>query len=406
MRRALILIMIGVCGPAVCAAKEPPARQDVDAIRQKIDEVKRELMANEANKADASDALRESEVAISDASHAMSQLDKEQQISQAELSRINADILRIRRNLDASAQRIKRILKTRYQNGRHEAMRLVLEGRAPAHIARQLEYYRYIAQAQQKLVNELSAQLSKLNELAEAIKQKSEALARLAAEKRKQKAVLEAGQAEKQQVLSRLSGEISQQRKQIGKLQADEKSMTQLVERIMRETKEREAREKQARDARQAATHLPKKNGVTPVVNDRLPDASIQGDFASLKGRLRLPLKGEILGRFGQAKADGLNWKGVFIRSDAGNPVKAIAAGQVAEVGWIRNFGNVILVEHGGDYITVYGAAESILKRKGEKVSAGEDIATAGNSGGNAETGIYFELRHRGQVVDPMTWVR
>jgi septal ring factor EnvC (AmiA/AmiB activator) len=141
--------------------------------------------------------------------------------------------------------------------------------------------------------------------------------------------------------------------------------------------------------------------------NDALPDASADGQkFADLKGQLRLPARGDVIGRFGTARAEGTLWKGVFIKTPPGQPVKAVASGRVVFADWLRGFGNMLIVDHGGGYLSLYGAAESLMKQVGDTVKAGEDVATSGNSGGNAETGIYFELRHLGKPVDPLVWAK
>ncbi len=137
-----------------------------------------------------------------------------------------------------------------------------------------------------------------------------------------------------------------------------------------------------------------------------LPDASIKGNFVDLRGRLNLPARGELAGRFGQARAGGGTWRGVFIRAPEQTPVRAVAAGTVVFSGWLRGFGNLLIVDHGSEYLTVYGNNEAILKEVGDKVNAGETIASAGSSGGQPESGIYFEVRHRGAPVDPLLWAR
>jgi len=124
-----------------------------------------------------------------------------------------------------------------------------------------------------------------------------------------------------------------------------------------------------------------------------------------LRGQLRLPVKGTIAGRFGSPRAEGGgSWKGVFIRAAEGAEVKAVAAGAVVFSDWLRGFGNLLIIDHGNDFLSVYGNNESLLVAVGANVKGGESVATVGNSGGNPESGLYFELRHRGQPFDPLKW--
>jgi septal ring factor EnvC (AmiA/AmiB activator) len=86
--------------------------------------------------------------------------------------------------------------------------------------------------------------------------------------------------------------------------------------------------------------------------------------------------------------------------------VRAVAAGRVVYADWMRGFGNLLIVDHGEAYLSIYGNNESLLKQPGEAVAAGESIAIVGASGGNEESGLYFELRHLGKAFDPRRWLK
>lgn len=137
-----------------------------------------------------------------------------------------------------------------------------------------------------------------------------------------------------------------------------------------------------------------------------LAPAAPDGAFANLRGQLRAPVAGKIAAKFGAKRGDGPSWKGVFIRASEGADVRAIAGGRVVFAEWLRGFGNLIIVDHGGQYMSIYGNNQSLLKRAGDIVKPGDPIASAGNSGGNEESGLYFELRHQGRAFDPATWVK
>ena len=137
-----------------------------------------------------------------------------------------------------------------------------------------------------------------------------------------------------------------------------------------------------------------------------LAPAAPDGAFAALRGQLRAPVAGKVEAKFGTKRGDGPSWKGVFIRAPEGSEVKAIAGGRVVFAEWLRGFGNLIIVDHGGQYMSIYGNNQTLLKRAGDIVKSGDTIASAGNSGGNEESGLYFELRHQGRAFDPATWVK
>jgi septal ring factor EnvC (AmiA/AmiB activator) len=141
--------------------------------------------------------------------------------------------------------------------------------------------------------------------------------------------------------------------------------------------------------------------------NDNLPDSSYDGrPFDQLKGKLILPVKGVVTNRFGATRPDStVQWKGLFLKSASGQSVKSIAAGQVVFADWLRGFGNLLIIDHGNGYMSLYGNNETLYKQVGDILRGGDTIASVGNSGGNEDFGLYFELRHQSKPLDPMVWV-
>jgi septal ring factor EnvC (AmiA/AmiB activator) len=188
------------------------------------------------------------------------------------------------------------------------------------------------------------------------------------------------------------------------------------ADKLRAEQEEKQRQERiaaQKERAKQAA--LDKKAGKKPNPNaidaDEPPpkqaksEAPPAGEFDRLKGQLRLPVKGEILAKFGSKRGDGPSWKGLFIKAGEGSEIKAIAAGKVIFADWYKGYGNMIIVGHGDQYMSIYGNNQAVLKHVGDSVKAGDIIASAGNSGGNEESGLYFEIRHQGRAFDPLNWI-
>ena len=130
------------------------------------------------------------------------------------------------------------------------------------------------------------------------------------------------------------------------------------------------------------------------------------GNFASRKGRLPWPLRGELIGRFGQLQADsGMKRQGLLLRAAVGSPVAAVHGGRVVFADWLRGFGLLLILDHGSGYMTLYGHADQLTKKLDDVVEAGEVVAHAGQSGGQASGGLYFELRAKGVSQDPLPWL-
>ena len=115
---------------------------------------------------------------------------------------------------------------------------------------------------------------------------------------------------------------------------------------------------------------------------------------------------GEVVNKFGSARPDStVLWRGLLLRAANGQPVKSVAAGRVVFADWLRGFGNLLIIDHGKGYMSLYGNNETLYKQVGDILRGGDTVAAVGNSGGNEDSGVYFELRHRGEPLDPIKWI-
>jgi septal ring factor EnvC (AmiA/AmiB activator) len=204
-------------------------------------------------------------------------------------------------------------------------------------------------------------------------------------------------------VLAQLQGKIAEQHAQASKLEQDERHLTRLIQELdgvlSKQAEQENRRLAQARSRAEAAHR---------VRQAHAPEASLVISGAkALRSAWPIPMsvRGQIQGRFGAKRPDGGVWRGVVLRAAQGTPVQAAASGTVVYADWLRGFGNLIIVDHGQQYLTVYAYNQSLLKGVGDFVTLGDTIATVGASGGQVESGLYFEIRHRGVPVDPVQWL-
>lgn len=422
LRFALVLTLTGLATSSVAEPATPadPAKpkEELQSLRSQIDSLQKQLQQNEATKAEASDALKESEKAISEANRILDDLSSRHAETQSQLQFYKNELSKKRRQTIDSQQHLSKLLRVQYQQGvSSKAAQLLLSNSDPAEAARQLKYYQYIAQAQAKLINQLRQDMTELNRLVADIAQREQELAKIRGQKAQQKDQLQQQKKSRQQTLNKLASEISAQRNEITKLREDEKRLTRLVDQLNRliEQRQRAAKLAAEKAAKREQQRAQKQDSTPRQAGSRTqekpatpPPVEIGGSgFAALRGQLRQPVQGDISNRFGSSRAEGAGtWKGVFIRTSTGAEIRSVASGQVVFADWLRGFGNLIIVDHGGGYMSLYGHNEALLKQVGTQVKAGDVIARAGNSGGNAETGLYFEIRRLGAPVDPAQWVR
>ena len=370
------------CAPLQAAPQKQP-QKDLSELRERIDKLKREIDSAEENKTDVLDDLKQSERAISQINRGLHELAQDRKDATQTLTEAQQQSKQARGRIQTQQALLSKLLYQQYTNGSQDTMRLVLNLQNPNRIARQIEYYGYLSRSRASLITSLRQDLAKAEGAETVVKEKHTELVHIEARQVSEKHALQSEANTRKRTLSQLERQIGARRKQVVQLEHDEKRLTRLVERLARAV---------------APTQKPRKPG------HRASSAS--GDFTKLKGHLKLPVTGEISNRFGSRRNDtGTPWKGLFIRASNGSPVKVLGPGQVVFADWLRGFGNLIIVDHGDGYMSLYGNNETLLKQEGDTVAAGDNIANVGNSGGNPESGLYFEVRYQSRTVDPLQWI-
>jgi murein hydrolase activator len=420
-------------------------------LQQKLQNLKRDIDRTESAKGRAADALAHSEAAISDANRALHDLAAEQTATEAKLDQLSRQQGELAKTIETQQSQLAKLLREQYESGNEDRVKLLLSGDNPNRINRELQYMGYVSQAQAKLLDSLRANLANVEANKAEMQNAKDELDEIAQEAQQQKSVLEKEKAQRATLLAQLSNRLASQRKEAGALQRDDQRLGNLVDRLSKlieeqqkaeaaaREKERERRrqeqlakaqreqEKRAESAKASAKvatpgKIVNPNAIGDTIdndepppkslarNELTPDASIQdasfpAAFDALRGKLRLPVKGDVTAKFGGKRGDGPPWKGLFIRAAEGTEIKAIAGGRVVFADWLRGFGNLVIVDHGHQYLSIYGNNQAVLKRAGDPVKAGDVIASAGNSGGNEQSGLYFEMRHQGRAIDPFEWI-
>ncbi|MGK2953924.1 MAG: murein hydrolase activator EnvC family protein [Thiobacillus sp.] len=406
------LVLLALAWPLCVSANQATSKQsELDALKRRLQTLQEEFRDTQENRQEAADELRQSERAISTAVRQLRQLDGERQQAQTELQRLAQQTEVTTTRVRQQQAHLAQALRAAYLRGQGDALKLVLNGADPNQTARDLRYLTHLSHAQLEMIETLRANLAQLAALQQQAEQKSTELTQVQTARKAEQEKLVAEKRAREQVLQKLSVQIQQQRRQISNLKRDERSLTQLVERLNRLMAQQAAREaERARAARRAQNKPTTDKGQRrPIAVNTETPVAFRSDrpFSGLKGSLHLPVAGELMNRFGAPREDGgLNWKGLFIRAAQGTAVKAIAAGQVVFAEWLRGFGNLIIVDHGEGYMSLYSNNESLYKQVGERVQPGDAIAMVGNSGGQPDTGLYFEMRHQSRPVNPLLWVK
>lgn len=442
-------VLLSTCAVAAPASEVDSTRADLDALKRRIDELDKSIAGAQASRSVAERERVQAERAVSAARRRVRDVAAELARVEAELADQQAEQARVAARIAAGQAELAQWLRRNYMHGGSQVAPF-LAAQNPNQISRDLRYLEHLGRARLALIESLRTDLRQQESLVASVAARTQTLRGLEAERRSESAALEKVLAERSRVVASLSSELKKQRAELAELREDEEQLGRVLAVLARQQAEREAarRAEEVRRAAEAARRAeiarraaeaeriaaeqrvrmtqpaereaPKRRVVEseavkgaapePVVGQITRAAEIAPtgvSFAQLQGKMRFPVRGELVGRFGAPRAEGgTRWRGVFIRAGSGQDVVAVAPGEVVFADWLRGYGNLIIVDHGSEYMTIYGHNDALLREVGDRIAGGTAIASVGASGSVQESGLYFEIRHRGQPVDPMKWVR
>lgn len=448
--RSLTLLITGAC---LAALAGPPApafaqaggeiaerRSDLDELKKRIRDLQDEMARAEADRSSAQKALAEAERAVSRAVRELAKIEGERKAAEKQLALLEAEQRETGARIEARRGELADWLRRHYVHGAADGVAPLLSARDPNQLARDAHYLEQLGRARLGLIEGLRADLAETRSRAGEIAARRDRLAELEAAQRARRTQLESDQARRKTALAEVTRELQAKKRQVDALQQDEQRLGQVIDTLVRRAREAAAREAARRlaaqreaerreaerraalaerapapverdepaRARSERTERPQRpEPVVGEVRDAAGATPTGVRFGQLRGQLRFPVRGELVGRFGAPRAEGgTTWKGVFIRAGSGVEVRAVAGGEVVFSDWLRGYGNLIIVDHGSDYLTIYGNNDALLKEVGDRVGGGDPIASVGAAGIGNESGLYFEIRHQGQPLDPMQWMR
>jgi septal ring factor EnvC (AmiA/AmiB activator) len=333
-------------------------------------------------------ALKRAEQALAEATRKTNALQEDLAAGEQRLAATQAAIhkqeIQLRRNrATLSAQ-----LRARQAMGDDPWLKVFLSPTDPARTGRWLTYLQYLQQSQIDQIDAARDQLTELARLRAAAREEQETTARLLTEQVAATESLRQARAERERAVKRLAGTLASRGKAIEQLQSDRARLEKVIVDLPA-----------AETARQAPSS---KEVLTSPASATFP----RGSFRRLKGRMGWPVQGVIKARFGTERQEGrMQWQGLLIGAPEGAQVHAVADGEVLFTAWMPHYGLVGIVDHGGGFLSLYGHNQTLLRRPGERVRAGEVLGRVGTSGGRATPALYFEIRQGGNPVNPERWL-
>jgi septal ring factor EnvC (AmiA/AmiB activator) len=399
--------------PAATPQKQKQLQAEQRELRERLARVKRDLAKTESSHSAAADALAAAEAALSAANHRLRELAQSRSAVEAQLAALQERSRAAAARQSDEEQRLGRLLRTQFALAQANPWQRLIDGDNPNQLGRDQVYLALLARDRAQSIAALNDQRADLAALEAETHERRQELAEITGAEETQRAQAARQQTARRQALEQLARQLASQRQSLATLERNDARLGALLDEITQVLAEQARRDAQRQAERDAARRRAVPRPAAPKTEARSETARAapapDPEPVTLPGKLQLPVKGEIVARFGsprrsEAGVSAPTWKGVFIRAAEGSEVRAAAAGRVVYADWLRGYGNLLVLDHGDGVLSVYGNNQTLYADQDERVAAGTPIAAVGATGGNAEPGLYFEIRVQGRPVDPLRW--
>ena len=379
-RTVHITLSFLVCAVCIGVVYAEPTQQEtqkkLSKVQEQIRKSQQKLEQQRGELGSLEKLLRQSEESIGNLNQQLVVTETDLKQSQEKIVELQVEEKKLQKQLSKHHDILYAQVRSEYQYGGQQKLKLLLNQQEPEKLGRNLIYYDYLHRARLSEIDKATKVLQSVNEIQLEIKQQEKLAEQSRASLLNEKQLLEQAQSQRKTAISSLNSNVSSEKEKLTSLEGNEKRLKGLIEKL-----------------RAALADIP--------VFDK------GKGFSKSQGKLYWPVVGKPSNKFGQKRntaRSNTNWQGVFIPSTEGNNVRSIYHGRIAFAEWMRGLGLLIIVDHGDGYMSLYGHNQSLFKQVGEWVDAGEKVATVGNSGGNNKPGLYFEIRKQGSPINPAKW--
>ena len=351
-------------------AKEAELRK----VRSRIESIRKAIHSDAERRDSLAVQLKSAELEIQSAREQLSEVRTKRVAAESRLKELQAERAATEKKVATQREALAGELKLAYMNGREEQLKLVLNQGDPAKLARTMAYYGYFSRARAERITSINEHLAHVDLLSEKITTEANRLKAIEADNAREVRALASARDRRAKTLAQIQSKLNTRTEELAKLERDARALEKLVEELRRAIEE-------------------------------FPDLADQ-PFQRVRGKLPWPVKGKVLARFGQLRAGGpLKWQGILIGAERGTQVRAFFPGRVVYADWLPGLGLLVVLDHGGGYMSLYGHNEQVYRRVGDRVAAGDVIGAVGDAAGVGRAALYLEIRKGRQAVDPLPWL-
>ena len=373
-----LFLCLFFCSSSVSASKDEDMahyQSKLETLQKSIAKIQSYLKGNKKQRSHVVTELQTLESEISKNALKLKALEKDIRNIRQQKKKLQSELKRLNKQLREQRAVLSEQMRSAYSMGNQQNLKMLLNQQDPAQAGRTQQYFNYLNRARKQQITLFAETIEQTKQTELALKQTlltQNVLLKTQVDKKRQR---QKQRRQRKKLVAELSDKIQNQESTLTSLETSRSKIENMLK------------------------------SLGELLADIPTSPSENTPFASLKGKLPWPTKGLFLSKFGHPKNYGdLKWNGVLIKADYGTPVRVISHGRVAFSDWLQGFGFITIIDHGDGYMSLYGHSESLFKQTGDWVSAGEVIATAGDSGGQLHSGVYFEIRSRGKPINPSKW--
>ena len=346
---------------------------------EKLNDVQNAIAAQESNifktnkaRAKLEQQLKQDDLAIGKAARAINDTEKQLKSTKQKITKLAKEKQQLTAQKRKQEQLLAKQLRSAYTTGQHDYLKLILNQKQSEKVQRTVTYYQYLNQARTQEIDNFQATIASLLQVTTEHQEQVTELENLKTSQKQQKLSLSENKSKRKKTIASLNKKLLSSQQKLTKLKAEEANLTAALQKL-----------------------------------ETLMRAEIRlTGLSKLKRKLSWPVKGRLLRSFGSKKQGYLKWKGVLLGAPVGRQVQTIHNGTVLFSDWLKGYGLLTVIDHGDGYMSLYAYNQTLLKSVGDRVETGEPIALVGQSGGQNQAGLYFEIRHRGKVVNPKLWCK
>ncbi|MDD5462859.1 MAG: peptidoglycan DD-metalloendopeptidase family protein [Methylococcales bacterium] len=362
---------------------------DLNKVESDIDEVRQDMQRLAQQKDSLLNLLADIEKRYGETAASLKALQAQIEKKGQSLDNIRHEIQIYQTEIEKLSKELAGQVRSAYAMGQKDKLKLMLNQQDPVLSSRMMVYYDYLNKARLSRLADMDASVQHLDHLDKQKRVETELLEQNLVRKKSEQAALDEAKKQRNKLLVQINDDVLSHEEQLSQLQISENRLKNLMASLP------VTEEELAVDTDQA-------NELSTSTENSV---ELETAFPALKGKLPWPVKGRLTQRFGESQSEGLK-DGVLIDANEGMEIQAVTKGKVVYAEWLRGYGLLMILDHGEGYMTLYAFNQSLYKKAGESVKAGEIIASVGQSGGRAQSGLYFGIRKEGVPVDPLAWCR